>query len=131
MKLLKLVMILAIIMAFQSCKDATATDIQTVTPAEMQNHLKYNNNVQVIDVQPKEEYQKSHLLNARNIIYDKDFRNNLEKLDKSRPVALYCTTGKVSPEAAKILKEAGFLHIYVLEGGIKKWQDETQENEEN
>lgn len=128
MKILKPILVLAIVLSHQSCKDATATDIQTVTPAEMQTHLKYNNNVQVVDVQPKEEYQKSHLLNARNIIYDKDFRKNLEKLDKSKPVALYCTTGKVSPEAAQILKDAGFLHIYVLEGGIKKWQDQTQEN---
>lgn len=127
MKILKPIIVLAIIISYQSCKDATATDIQTVTPAEMQNHLKYNSNVQVVDVQPKEEYQKSHLLNAHNIIYDKDFRKNLEKLDKSKPVALYCTTGKVSPEAAQILKDAGFLHIYVLEGGIKKWHSENQE----
>ncbi|UJH91137.1 rhodanese-like domain-containing protein [Antarcticibacterium sp. 1MA-6-2] len=128
MKILKLIVGLALVISCGSCKDAAATDIHTVTPAEMQNHLKYDDNVQVVDVQPEEEYQKSHLLNARNIIYDKDFRKKLDKLDKSRPVALYCTTGKVSPEAAQILKDAGFLHIYVLEGGIKKWRDDTSEN---
>lgn len=126
MNFFKIFMVLALCIAFYSCKDATATEIKTVTPAEMQNHLKYNNNVQVVDVQPEEEYQKSHLMNARNIIYDQDFRKNLEKLDKSKPVAVYCTTGKVSPEAAQILKDAGFLHIYVLQGGIKKWQDERK-----
>ena len=127
MKIYQMVILLLITAGFQSCKDATATEIHTVTPAEMQNHLKYNREVQVVDVQTHEEYEKSHLLNARNIIYDQDFRKKLEKLDKSKPVAVYCTTGKVSPEAAQILKEAGFLHIYVLEGGIKKWEDEKQE----
>lgn len=119
---------LSIPLLIYGCKNASANEIQVVTATEMQNHLKYEN-VQVVDVQPPEEYKKSHLLNARNIIYDKDFRKKLESLDKSKPVAVYCTSGKVSPEAAKILREAGFLHIYLLEGGIKKWQDEMKELE--
>lgn len=121
---LHLILAAVLFMTLQSCKDANAKEIQIVTATEMQNHLKYNTNVQVVDVQPEEEYTKSHLLNARNIIYDKDFRKNLANLDKSKPVAIYCTSGKVSPEAAVILKEAGFTHIYVLEGGIRKWAGE-------
>ena len=111
-----------------SCKDASARKIQVVTPAEMQNNFRYEN-MQVIDVQPEAEYKKSHLINARNIIYDQNFRKKLETLDKSKPVAIYCTTGKVSPKAAEILKEAGFKQIYILEGGIKKWAEkETGDN---
>ena len=91
----------------------------------MQDKLRFNN-IQVVDVQPEQEYKQSHLLNAQNILYDKNFRKGLEKLDKSKPVAIYCTSGNVSPDAAKILKEAGFTQIYVLEGGIKKWQEENQ-----
>ncbi|HSI69662.1 MAG TPA: rhodanese-like domain-containing protein [Gillisia sp.] len=109
-----------------SCKDATAKEIEVITAAEMQTHMKYNN-LQVVDLQPAEDYKKSHLLNAKNIIYDKDFRSQLEKLDKHKPVAVYCTSGSVSPEAAKILKEAGFEHIYVLDGGISKWNEEIKE----
>ena len=90
----------------------------------MQDKLRFNN-IQVVDVQPEQEYKKSHLLNAQNILYDKNFRKGLEKLDKNKPVAIYCTLGSVSPEAAKILKDAGFSQIYVLEGGIKKWQEEN------
>ncbi len=31
---------------------------------------------------------------------------NLEDLDILKPVAIYCTSGKISTEAAKILQEA-------------------------
>lgn len=126
----KYFLLLIIPIIIYSCKNATANEIQVVTATEMQNHLKYDN-MQVVDVQPPDEYKKSHLLNARNIMYDKDFRKKLETLDKTKPVAVYCTSGKVSPEAAKILREAGFLHIYLLEGGIKKWQDEIKDLQED
>lgn len=119
----KLLFITLTLLAFYSCKDASANEIHVVTTAEMNNYLKYDD-VQVVDVQPSDEYSKSHLLNAKNIIYDEDFRKNLSSLDKSKPVAIYCTTGKVSPKAAEILREAGFKNIYVLEGGIKKWHQE-------
>lgn len=104
----------------------TNSEVKVVTAAEMQTNLKFQN-VQVIDVRPDKEYKESHLFNAKNIIYDKNFRKNLEKLDKNKPVAIYCTTGTISPEAAEILKEAGFKNIYLLEGGIKKWISEKQD----
>ncbi|MBK5191801.1 MAG: rhodanese-like domain-containing protein [Flavobacteriaceae bacterium] len=109
-----------------SCKDAAANEIKVVTVEEMNTHLQYGN-VQVVDLQPEVEYNKSHLVNAANIIYDKDFRKKLEKLDKTKPIAIYCTTGAVSPEAAKILQKSGFKNIYLLDGGIKKWIAEKRE----
>lgn len=108
------------------CSEMQPSGIKKVTALEMQNHMKYDN-LQVVDVQPREDYNQSHLLNAQNIIYDKDFRKNLERLDKSLPVAIYCSSGKVSLKAAEILKDAGFRNIYVLEGGIRNWMEEKQE----
>jgi len=123
---LKFIIIFLISFAVYSCKDVAANEIKVVTVEEMNTHLKYGN-VQVIDLQPEVEYNKSHLINAANIIYDKDFRKKLDKLDKTKPIAIYCTTGTVSPEAARILNEAGFKHIYILDGGIKKWMAENRE----
>ncbi len=119
---LKFLLLLPALIVFNSCSDGKPNQIQIVSAEEMQDKLRFNN-IQVVDVQPEQEYKKSHLLNANNILYDKDFQKSLEKLDKSRPVAIYCTSGSVSPEAAKILKNAGFTQIYVLEGGIKKWKE--------
>ncbi len=123
---IRILIIFFILFAVYSCKDVSANEIKVVTVEEMNTQLQYGN-VQVVDLQPEVEYNKSHLVNAANIIYDKDFRKKLEKLDKTKPIAIYCTTGTVSPEAAKILNEAGFEHIYVLDGGIKRWMAENRE----
>lgn len=109
---------------FYSCKEASADGVKVVTAAEMETHLRYGE-IQVVDVQPEKDYKKSHILNAQNILFDKDFQKNLEKLDKNIPVAIYCTTGKISSEAARIIQQAGFKNIYLLEGGIKKWEVEN------
>lgn len=113
-----------ILMLIFSCKESSADEIKVVTAAEMETHLKYGK-IQVVDVQPVDDFKKSHILNAQNILLDKNFQKNLEKLDKNVPVAIYCTTGKISPEAAKIIQQAGFKNIYLLEGGIKKWRSEN------
>jgi rhodanese-related sulfurtransferase len=123
---LRFLIIFLISFAVYSCKDVAANEIKVVTVEEMNTHLQYGN-VQVIDLQQEEDYNKSHLVNAANIIYDKDFRKKLDKLDKTKPIAIYCTTGTVSPEAARILNETGFKHIYILDGGIKKWMAEKRE----
>lgn len=123
MKLKVLIGVLVLCVYYSCNKQASAKEINVVTVAEMETHLKYNH-LQLVDVQPPTDYKKSHLLNATNILFDKDFRKNLDKLDKNLPVAIYCTTGNISPEAAKVLKEVGFKHIYILEGGIKKWDEE-------
>lgn len=105
------------------CEKSAAYEVEVVTVEEMKTQLQYNE-LQVVDVRPQEEYKKSHLINAQNIIYDKNFRKNLERLDKTKPIAIYCTSGTVSPEAAEILQEAGFSHIYILDGGISRWMAE-------
>ncbi|CAN5194175.1 rhodanese-like domain-containing protein [soil metagenome] len=108
-----------IVLLLTGCENSGKNEIKVISGSDMQTNMKFRN-MQVIDVRTKEEYKESHLLNAQNIIYDKNFRKNLAALDKDKPVAIYCTTGKVSPEAAQILKDEGFKNIYILEGGIKK-----------
>lgn len=120
------IFLMLFVLGNSSCKRAEATEVQVVSIDEMRTHLKYSN-VQVIDVRSKNDFQESHILNAENIIYDKNFRNKLNDLDKTKPVAIYCTTGKISSEAAKILQQAGFQRIYVLNGGIKHWISEKQQ----
>jgi len=122
---LRFLIIIFIITAVYSCKNDAANQINVVTAEEMNTHLQYGD-IQVVDLQQEEDFNKSHIVNAANIIYDKDFRKKLDKLDKTKPIAIYCTTGTVSPEAARILNEVGFEHIYLLDGGIKKWMAENR-----
>lgn len=81
-----------------------------------------NDNVQLLDVRTPDEYAEGHIAGAKNIdIYDDDFISQAtESLDKSKPVAVYCRSGKRSAEAARRLAERGY-KVTNLEGGIIAW----------
>jgi rhodanese-related sulfurtransferase len=51
-----------------------------------------------------------------------DFEQEIEKLDSSSPVAVFCHSGVRSLYAATVLAERGFPAIYNLTGGIINWQ---------
>ena len=50
-----------------------------------------------------------------------DFNNEVAQLDKSKPVLLYCRSGKRSGAASKKLQGMGFKEIYDLQGGFLNW----------
>ena len=79
---------------------------------------------QLIDVRTPEEYNEGHIASAKNInFYDTNFLKLLEKLDKSKPVFLYCKSGGRSGKASARLRDAGFKSIYDLKGGFVAWQN--------
>ena len=81
-------------------------------------------NVQLVDVRTAKEYRKGHLGKAMNIDYyaKKDFEKEFEKLDKNKPLYLYCRSGFRSRKAAAKLIEMGFSKIYDLKGGLNNWR---------
>ena len=78
--------------------------------------------VQLVDVRTPAEFQQGHLAAALLIDFKAADFDALcaEKLDKSRPVAVYCRSGKRSAAAAQRLAAAGFT-VYNLQGGILEW----------
>lgn len=83
--------------------------------------------VQLVDVRTPEEYAEGHIAGAKNInVYDSDFIDTAFKsLDKSKPVAVYCRSGKRSAEAAHKLSEKGY-NVTNLNGGIIVWMKDKQ-----
>jgi phage shock protein E len=80
--------------------------------------------LQLIDVRTPEEFKNGHIKNAKNINFNgNDFKSQMEKLDKSKPLYIYCQSGGRSGRAAKILSEMGFKQIYDLKGGFGSWKD--------
>lgn len=94
-----------------------------VSPKEMKE-LKALDEVQFIDVRTVKEFREEHIKGAQNLVFDADFKDKIQQLDKSQPVAVYCRTGNRSHKCAKMLHEAGFNKIYELKGGITKWKHE-------
>ena len=87
-----------------------------------------NREVQLVDVRTAGEYTSRHIPGAVNIdVQSASFDTNASKLDKSRPVALYCRSGARSKVAAKKLADKGFT-VYELDRGISGWTGETTKN---
>ena len=57
-----------------------------------------------------------------NNIYEEDFEKQLEKLDKEKPVAVYCKVGGRSGQAMGKMNKLGFKEVYNLDGGMDAWK---------
>ena len=75
----------------------------------------------LLDAREKEEYEVSHIPGARYIGYDHFKLKDIEKLDKSIPVVVYCSIGYRSEKVSEILKRSGFKKVYNLYGSIFAW----------
>lgn len=81
---------------------------------------------QLVDVRTPEEYNEAHIENAINANYYSDtFKDDIGKLDKDKPVFVYCRSGKRSSNSVADFKALGFKTIYDLEGGILNWQKQN------
>jgi rhodanese-related sulfurtransferase len=51
-----------------------------------------------------------------------EFETEINKLDKNKPVFIYCAVGGRSASAVNLFTSKGFKKVYNLEGGISSWQ---------
>ena len=86
--------------------------------------------VQRLDVRTVAEYSEGHIPGSMNVnVLDESFAAVADSvLQLSRPVALYCRSGKRSKKAAHILSEKGF-KVYELETGFNGWVEAGQQVE--
>ncbi len=77
----------------------------------------------VVDVRPMADFNKGHILNARNIPLG-SLAKQLSQLEKhkGKPLIVSCRSGAQSALAAKQLRKSGFEDVYNLKGGIMAWQ---------
>ena len=106
-----------------SCMDTkNNAEVKLVTAEEMESILELED-VQLVDVRTPKEHNEIRIANSQNIDFQSPtFDEDITKLDKNKPVILYCRSGGRSAKCAKKLKDAGFEKIYDLEGGISKWK---------
>ncbi|MED4473431.1 MULTISPECIES: rhodanese-like domain-containing protein [Bacillaceae] len=91
--------------------------LKTLTEEEF---IKGYRKAQLIDVREPQEFDRGHILGARNIPVTQ-LKQRLIELRKDKPVYLYCQSGSRSARAAQILHKKGYEDISQLKGGFKKW----------
>lgn len=88
-----------------------------------QKALESQYDVNIIDVRTPGEFSQGHIQNALNINWNgNDFESETAKIDKSKPIYVYCLSGGRSAAAASFLRNNGFSEVYELIGGLMSWR---------
>lgn len=87
-----------------------------------------DNQVQLIDTRTEAEFNEGHIPGAINIdVNESDFEAKVgQKIDKTRPVALYCRGGRRSKIAAERIVALGYDDITELNTGFLSWTGEVE-----
>jgi len=105
-----------------NCRNTSPQSIQLITSEEMREISKLEG-MQLVDVRTPKEYENGHIPNAQNIDFlDAKFEANIQSLDKSKPVIIYCQRGSRSAKCASKLIANGFVKVYDLDGGFVQWE---------
>jgi len=100
----------------------SSKQIQCLDVEEFEKLITTTKGEQLIDVCTKKEFEKCHIPKAKNIDFrSPDFREEIGKLDKTKPILVYCLSGVRSKLTASICKKAGFESVYELDSGLKEW----------
>ncbi len=98
-----------------------------VRPADLKERMDKGDDLLVLDVRTAPEFEGGHVRGALNLpVQDLGTRlgeinkDELEAL-KATPVFIMCASGSRAAQAARILKNAGFSDLTVVDGGYNKW----------
>ena len=85
----------------------------------------------LIDVRKPFEYSVGTFKNAMNpnIQNFRDFPKFLNKVEKTKPVSMFCTGGIRCEKASIFLKKKGFKNVFQLKGGILNYLNKTKKKD--
>lgn len=123
MKVLKIIVVV-LFFGFTSCKEQKAPgSVSFAATTEFKESLKTAPGV-ILDVRPEKMYAEGHIKDALSLDFDADnFKDELAKLDKEKPVYVYCNAGHKSRKTALLLGEMGFKSVMELKEGLNDWKD--------
>lgn len=102
-------------------------DAQWIEPESLATALDEKPDWSVVDVRNAEEFAgpEGHIRRARNIPVEQLAASPSNfGLPHGQPLIIVCLTDKRSGRAAQALRAAGFDKVFVLRGGMKRWNKE-------
>jgi len=96
--------------------------IHSLNTDDFEKHLAATKEALLIDARTPREFKKYRIAGAINIDYlNVNFHREIKKLDKTKPVMVYCHSGYRSKMALPNFCKAGFKTIYELDTGFSGW----------
>ena len=98
--------------------------LQELSPAQAVPWMN-NDDTVIIDISPVADFNKGHIVNARNIPASRLAKPDaeIEKL-KDRQLLVVCRTGQTAFAAAASLRKMGAEQVAVLKGGMAAWRSD-------
>ena len=105
---------------FSNCNSPSAP--KTISVSDLDLVMAQEDSIQLVDVRTSKEWENGILPNALQIdVSAPGFLESAEKnIDPSKPVYVYCRSGRRSLIACELLREKGF-NVYNIEGGYLQW----------
>ncbi len=93
---------------------------------EWTSQLAIDNNAIILDVRTPEECAEGIIANAIciDIFKGQGFIYEVDVLDKTKNIYVYCKAGGRSAQACGVMNQLGFEKTYNLVGGFMQWQGE-------
>lgn len=105
-----------------SCSNAQSNQ-NNLTPTAFAAKIKAAPKAVILDVRSPDEFASGHLANALNYDWNgAQFEKQIASLDKSKPVFVYCLSGRRSASAANKMRTEGFKMVYEMDGGMSGWR---------
>ena len=113
----------------QRAQAAAADAVPEIGAAELRDRLDAGDPIALIDVREPHEWDIVNLgsYGARLIPLGElpERLSELSDLNSADEIVVYCRTGRRSARAAGLLREAGFMRVLNLRGGMHAWADEV------
>ncbi|MHB8532336.1 MAG: rhodanese-like domain-containing protein [Solirubrobacteraceae bacterium] len=94
----------------------------SLDPDRVEQWLRDDPALQVIDVREPYEHEAGHIAGTR-LIALASLTNEAASVDRERPVVFYCRVGSRSLMAAQAFRAGGY-EAYSMSGGLKRWAQE-------
>lgn len=94
----------------------------TTGPAELNSMIQNNEDINIIDVRHREDFEQGHIPGAKNL--PKDHWATFKGLSKDKNNIIYCysVVCHLAADASRKFAEEGF-PVIELEGGFAEWQN--------
>ena len=107
------------VLAWNSAGLPLAT-VEQISVEELAARIKEDRTLQVLDVRRPPEWNGGHIREAIHIPLNR-LSQNLDRLERQRPVAVICAGGYRSSIATSILERQTFTRITNVVGGMTAW----------
>ncbi len=100
--------------------------INYINSDDLKKIIETENNIYIIDVREKKQFEAGHIKNANSIFLD-DLEKERKMIPRSKKIILYDENGFTAFQAGVRLYDLGFFNAFVLSDGLKVWKEKSYE----